>query len=52
MKQDEIKAIMSKGLMQMMQKQMLNMQITEKISGKAIKPKSIQDFRGGAWTPI
>jgi len=48
MKADEIKAIMSKGVLQMMQKKMLNMQITEKISGKASKPMKIQDFRGGA----
>lgn len=48
MRQDEIKAIMSKGLMKMMEKQMLNMNISEKISGKAVKPKAVQDFRGGA----
>ena len=47
MKADEIKAIMSKGVMAMMQKKMVNLQVSEKISG-VIKPKKIQDFRGGA----
>lgn len=37
MTQKEIEAVMSKGVMKMMQKQMSNLQLTEKISGIASK---------------
>ena len=48
MRADEIKAVMSKGIFKMMEKEMMSLKITEKISGNALKPKPVQDFRGGA----
>lgn len=48
MRQDEIKALLSKGVMKMMEKQIVSKKLSEKIGGISVKAKNIQDFRGGA----